>query len=95
MLWSLLVGPAQEPVMHFDERDAGDFKIYTGAMEAADLGYLASLVIKRVRGIPTPREVYRDEDMACGHVWPSASEALRYAMSVAERLIRDRPTLQA
>ena len=75
--------------MHFDEADAGDFKIYTGAVEASQRGYRASLVIKRVRGVAPPREVYREEDMAGGHIWPTPNEALRYAMTAAKRLVRD------
>lgn len=71
--------------MHFDEREAGDFKIYTGAIEAPPGGYRAALVIKRVRG----REVYRDEDLAGGFAWPDAREALQYAMLVGQRLVSD------
>lgn len=63
--------------MHFDERETGDFKIYTGALETQPLGYRAALVISRVRGVAMPREVYRDESLAGGHAWPNARDALR------------------
>lgn len=81
--------------MHFDEMEAGDFKIYTGALEAPSLGYRASVVISRVRGVTPPQEVYREENMAGGYIWPSAYEALRYAMSAGQRLLRERYTVAA
>ena len=38
-------------------------------------------------------EAYRDERMAGGHRWPSADEALRYAVHEAQRIIRNKPGL--
>jgi hypothetical protein len=74
--------------MHFDEMEAGDFKIYTGAMEAPTSGFRASIVISRVRGVTPPREVYREENMAGGYTWPSAREALGFAMAAGQRLLK-------
>ena len=71
--------------MHFDERVAGEYHIYTGAIEVPSRGYRAALIINRVRG----REVYRDEDLAGGFAWPDAREALQYAMQVGQRLVQD------
>lgn len=74
--------------MHFDEHEAGDYRIYTGAVEVPPCGYLAALIIEQIRGILPAREVYRDEDLAGGFAWPDAKEALAYAMQVGQRLIR-------
>ena len=76
--------------MHFDEMEAGDFKIYTGAMEAPTKGFRASIVISRVRGVTPPREVYREENMAGGYTWPSAREALGFATAAGQRVVRER-----
>jgi hypothetical protein len=83
--------------MHLDERDIGDYRVYTGALEGHQGdGYIAALVIYRVRGIPgAPREILRDESLACGHRWPSAEAALAYAMSKGQEAIRNRTTLVA
>lgn len=74
--------------MHFVEAEAGDFKIYTGALEVPERGYLAALIIKQVRGVAPAREVYREESMAGGYAWPTAAEALDYAMQAGLRLVR-------
>jgi len=76
--------------MHFDERETGDFKIYTGALEIQPTGYRAAVIISRVRGVAMPREVYRDESLAGGHAWPNARDALQYAMALGQRLVRER-----
>jgi hypothetical protein len=36
------------------------------------------------------REAFRDDSLACGHRWPCADDALRYAMNKARELIRSR-----
>ena len=75
--------------MHFDERDEGDYRIYAGALEAPRGGYIAAVVVKRIRGAcGAQREAYRDESLACGHRWPSPQEALLYALDKARELIR-------
>lgn len=81
--------------MHFDEMEAGDFKIYTGAVESPGRGFKASIVISQVRGVTPPREIYREESMAGGYAWPSATEALRFAMSAGQRLVRLRKPASA
>jgi hypothetical protein len=83
------VKSAQEYDMHYDEVDAGDYRLRIGAVEAPEHGYLASLVISMVQGFGEPREVYRDDDMAGGYAWPSPQEALQYAMTAGQRLLRD------
>ena len=74
--------------MHFDERDEGDYRIYAGALEAPSGGYIAAVVVRRVRGGQgAQREAYRDESLACGHRWRSPQEALVYALDRARELI--------
>lgn len=79
--------------MHFDELNEGDYRVYAGAVEGRMRdGYVASVVISRLRGIQSaPREAFRDMSMAFGHRWISAEEALFYALSTAQQLIRKEP----
>jgi hypothetical protein len=76
--------------MVFDERNVGDYRIYAGALESPrGRGYTAAVVVSRVRGAgPKPREAYRDDSLACGYCWPSAEEALSYALNKGRELIR-------
>lgn len=76
--------------MHFDERSMGDYHIYTGAIEAVTGdGYLASVIILRVRGLGSrPRDAYRDESLAGGHRWPSHEAAMSYAMTRGIEVVR-------
>ena len=74
--------------MHFDERDEGDYRIYAGALEEPSGGYIAAVVVRRVRGVQgAQREAYRDESLACGHRWRSPQEAMVYALDRARELI--------
>ena len=79
--------------MKFDERAEGDYRIYAGALEAPQGdGYIAAVVVNRMRGIAmTPREAFRDESLACGHRWPTAEEALRYAVSKGREVVATEP----
>ena len=76
--------------MHFDERKIGDYRVYTGALEGPQGdGFIAALIVQRERGVAgAPREILRDENLACGHRWLSADAALAYAMSKAHEVIR-------
>jgi len=76
--------------MNLQQRDEGDFRIYTGAVEAPrGDGYIAALVVSRIRGERQgPLEAFRDESLACGYRWPSAGAALAYALSKAREVIR-------
>jgi len=78
--------------MQFDERNVGDYRIFAGALEAPwGDGYIAAMVVQRVHGVPgAPREALRDESLACGHRWASATDALSYAMTKAQEAIRNR-----
>lgn len=75
--------------MYFDELETGDFRIYAGAMEVPQRGYRAALIITRFHGTSEACEVVRDENMACGHVWRTSTQALSYAMNAGKRLAQD------
>lgn len=76
--------------MQFDERAAGDYRIYAGAIEGpTGDGYLASVIVRRVHGLSSgARDAFRDESLAGGHRWPSAHEALVYAVTKGLEVIR-------
>jgi hypothetical protein len=79
--------------MRFQETHEGDYRIFVGAVESAKGdGYIAALVVNRVRGQlgPHQREAFRDDSLACGYRWRSPEEALHYAMNRARELIRSR-----
>ena len=89
--------PAGANTMRFDERQIGDYRIYAGALEAPiGDGFTATMIVQRVHGVPNaPREVLRDEGLACGHRWESAADALAYAMTKAQEAIRNRSPMLA
>jgi len=78
--------------MKFHECHEGDYRIYVGAVESPrGDGYIAAMVVKRMQGGAIDAGVaFRDDSLACGYRWPSAEEALQYAMNRARELIRKR-----
>ena len=76
--------------MILEQWDEGDFCIYGGAIEAAQgNGYIAAVVVHQVRNThPSPREVFRDHLLACGHQWPSHEAAIAYAMDKGRAAVR-------
>lgn len=87
--------------MQFDECQVGDYRVFVGALEAPrGDGYIAALVVSRVQGLQAasvsrPREAFRDDSLACGYRWPSADQAIQYAMNRARELIRTRSQMLA
>ena len=78
--------------MQLDERDEGEYRIYAGAMESRmGDGYIAAVVVNKVRGVARPHEAYRDDALACGHRWASAQAALTYAFVKGREVIRTEP----
>jgi hypothetical protein len=75
--------------MHFDERDEGDYKIRVGAISVPGGGFRATAVVKRVRGVAEPVEVFRDERMSGGHDWDEPERALHFAMQAAVAIVRE------
>jgi hypothetical protein len=78
----------QEQAMNFEERVAGDFKIYTGAIERREGGYQAAVVVQRIRGVDAPRTVYTADALSNGYRFASVQVALQRAMEAGEREIR-------
>lgn len=79
--------------MRFNETHEGDYRIFVGALEApTGDGYIAALVVNRVRGVSDQRaaQAYRDDSLACGYRWPSADQALHYALNRGREMIRSR-----
>jgi len=78
--------------MNLAERDEGEFKIYAGALEGHQGdGYIAAVVVNRVRGLAVPREIFRDVSLACGHRWAKAEDALSYAIGKGREVVRTEP----
>ena len=74
--------------MHFDEVDAGDYRIYAGALERPrQFGYVAAVVVVRLRGQGPKAETFRDENLAGGHAWASPKEALRFAINAGRDVV--------
>lgn len=74
--------------MHFAEIDAGDYRIYAGAIEKPRAyGYVAAVVVMRVRGEKPRREAYREESLAGGFAWSSPDEALRFAVNAGRDVV--------
>ncbi len=79
--------------MQFNDIHEGDYRIFVGALEApTGDGYIAALVVNRVRGVVNARhaQAYRDDSLACGYRWPSAEQALHYALNRGREMIRSR-----
>lgn len=83
--------------MRFDDFHEGDYRVYVGAIEAPrGDGYMAALIVNRARCAPGAlREAFRDDSLACGYRWPTAEEAIHYAMNRARELIRSRSSMLA
>jgi len=73
--------------MRFETSNEGDYRIYAGAVAGRD-GFIATVVVSRVRGSDKPREAFRDEELAGGHRWPSPEAARLYALAKGREVIR-------
>ena len=76
-----------------DQRDEGDYRIVAGALGGEfDDGYIAAVVIERVRGSRSaPCEAYRNDALAGGYRWPSAQAAMCYAIGKGRELVTQLP----
>ncbi|MBA4343513.1 MAG: hypothetical protein C0423_15350 [Methylibium sp.] len=74
--------------MHFEEVDTGDYRIYAGAIERPRaFGYVAAVVVVRLRGTTPRQETFRDECLAGGYGWPTPAEALRFAVNAGRDFV--------
>ncbi|MCV2370803.1 hypothetical protein [Roseateles oligotrophus] len=74
--------------MYFDEVDAGDYRIYAGAMDRThSYGYVAAVVVIRMREGQPRQEAYREESLAGGFCWSSPAEALRFAINAGRDVV--------
>lgn len=76
--------------MHFDERCEGGYRIFVGALESRHGdGYTAAVIINRLQAqAGVPYEVFRDENLACGHRWATPDAALSFALNRGQQLVR-------
>lgn len=83
----------EETPMQFQEAREGEYRIYAGALESpVGDGFTAALVVQHARS-DALRDAFRDEQLACGHRWASADEALSYAVRKAREMIRSKPEM--
>lgn len=74
--------------MHFEEVDTGDYRIYAGAIERPRaFGYVAAVVVVKLRGAAGRQETFRDEFLAGGYGWPTPAEALRFAINAGRDVV--------
>ena len=77
--------------MHFEEADTGDYRIYAGAIERSrQFGYVAAVVVVRVRGRLPRQETYRNENLSGGYAWASPREALTHALKAGKDFASNR-----
>jgi hypothetical protein len=76
--------------MQFIDNRLGEFRIYVGALDGAQgqQGFSAALVVMHERPGGAPVQCFRDESLACGYRWPSAEQAMSYAMARGRELVR-------
>jgi len=75
--------------MYFTEATEGHYRIYAGALEAANggAGYVAAVVVRRYGEGDMPQEAFRDTAMSGGHRWDDPNAALQYAVARAREVI--------
>lgn len=82
--------------MQFDECLEGEYRIFVGALDApGGQGYTAAVVVNRLAagGDGAERVAWRDDSIACGYRWPTAQEAIAYAMTQAREMVRRRSAM--
>jgi len=80
--------------MQFEEVDAGDYRIYAGALERPrSHDWCAAVVVVQTTAGQPRQEVFRDEDLGEGYPWPTAKEALRFAVQKGRDVVMCRTGL--
>jgi hypothetical protein len=80
---------ARPPTL-LEETDEGPFRICACAIGAEDGGYVAGAVVLQVRGVPSPIEVFSDDQLSAGHTWEEPERALHFAMTTARAILQER-----
>lgn len=73
--------------MQFIDSTVGDYRIYVGALESEG-GYTAALIVEQRPAGQAGLICFRDDSLACGYRWPSAEQAMTYAMSRGREMVR-------
>lgn len=82
--------------MDMQERQVGDFRIYAGALDAPDGGYIAAVEVHRVDAASDAAEViFSSERISGGHRFEVAALALRHALDVGHQAVRLRVSMEA
>lgn len=81
--------------MHLAEQIEGPYTIYAAALQAPQGGYTASAVVRRMRGVVEPVEVFRDVSMCDGQAWDDPERALEFATRVARSVLCERLAIQS
>jgi hypothetical protein len=75
--------------MQLREVDEAGYRIYLGALESPrGDGFTAAVAVQCLgadAGAPPP---FRDDRLACGHRWPTAEEALAFALRRGRAWVR-------
>lgn len=76
--------------MQFIESRVGEFRIYVGALDGGRgvAGFSAALVITCERAGQPAEVCFRDDSLACGYRWPTAEQAMHYAMARGRERVR-------
>lgn len=75
--------------MNFAEKDVAGFRIYAGAIEAVQGGYVAGVGVRLLS--PQAKDgglVFMNDTLSCGHRFPTAQEALRHALDTGHHVVR-------
>ena len=75
--------------MNFQQRDAGDFRIYAMAFDSPQGGYVAGVEVRTIGSTSIPaRVLYSNEFLANGFRFEASADALKHALDIGHRLIR-------
>jgi hypothetical protein len=79
--------------MNFEEVDEGDYCIIASAVPGPQRdGFVAAVIVKRrAAALQDACVAYRDDALAGGLRWPSPAAARRFALAMAQEVIRQEP----
>jgi hypothetical protein len=81
--------------MDMQHRQVGDFRIYAGALDAADGGFLAAVEVHRIGAAGDAEVIFSSEQISGGHRFEVAALALRHAFDVGHQAVRLHKSLDA